>query len=114
MATDYRLKRIRQTQGGPISQTNVDSSTLNQWFGDTLITSRHEFVSAPMIAAASKVFLQPHWLGHVNSTVAVAAFVVSSIQAGSGFFISTTNSVAFGGAATPSVSVWWELKNPTA
>jgi hypothetical protein len=107
---NYRDKVNQKVLGGPTAFTNANSSSLNQWFGDTLITSRHEYVAAPLVAATSRVRLDAHFLSHVNSTPTVAmAFLSSSVQPGSGFYISATNSVAFAGTVPYSVAVWWEI-----
>lgn len=110
MAKFWPTKGIRQIQGGPVTQTVVGSTSANQYLGATLITSRDTFVGAPLVTATSRIFLQPLWLGPSSYGSAVT-FTVACLQAGSGFFISTINSIGFGAASTASVSVQWELKH---
>jgi hypothetical protein len=111
-ATNYRDKRFRKVQGGPVILTNAGSSSTNQWFGETVITSRHEYVGAPLVASTSRIALDVKWLGHTNSMALGYSFLTTSIQAGSGFYISATNSLAFAGTSTPSLAVQWEIRNP--
>jgi hypothetical protein len=105
---NYRDKLNQKVLGGPTAFTNANSSSLNQWFGDTLCTSRNTFVAAPLIAATDRVRLDAHWYG-TPSLAVWPGLVVSSTQAGSGFYISTVQSVGFGAAGTASVAVWWEI-----
>jgi hypothetical protein len=110
-STNYRNKFFRFVQGGPRTVANVDSSAANQWYGDTTCVSRNTFVAAPMVAATSRISLTPHWFGTPSLAVAPQLFV-SSVQAGSGFYISTVASVGFAAANQASFGVWWEVSNP--
>ena len=110
MAKFWPTKGIRIIQGGPLTQTVVASTSDNQYVGATLITSRDTYVGAPVVAAGSRIFLQPRWLGSTSYGAAVG-FHVASVQAGSGFYISTVNSIGFAAAGAASVSVWWEVKH---
>jgi len=105
------LKYDRSTIGGPFTLTNPGSTSSNQWFGSTLITSRHQNVSASIVAADSRILLSPEWYGVASLGVAVA-FHVSSKAAGAGFFISTVSSVGFAANAA-SCQVHWIVTNPT-
>jgi hypothetical protein len=111
-STNYRDKRFRKVQGGPVTVTNPGSTSVNQWFGETVMGSRHVFVAAPLVATTSRIRLDVVGYGTVNSGATATSFLVTSIQAGSGFIISTVNSISFGLAGTPSLGVWWELGNP--
>lgn len=108
---NFTLKYDRVVLGGATTQMNVSSTSLNQYAGDTVIVSRDTFVAAPLVAATSRIQLQAHWLG-TNSLSVNPGLVVSSIQAGSGFFITTVQSVGFSAAGGASYAAWWEIRNP--
>jgi hypothetical protein len=108
MAKFWPTKYMSLVQGGPVEQTVTGSTANNQYLGYTACTSRDTYVSAPLVQGDSAIFLQPQWRG-VSSFAVATAFHVSCVQAGSGFYISTINSIGFAASAA-SVSVWWEIK----
>ncbi len=112
-ATNYRDKRFRKVQGGPLTLTNVSSTSTNQWFGTQLISSRDQFVAAPLVAASSRFRLTPIWFG-VPSLSVFPQTAVYSVQAGSGFILSTVGSVGFAAAGAASYAIQWEIVNPRA
>jgi hypothetical protein len=109
MAKFWATKNLQIVQGAGVRQTVTGSNANNQYLGDTLITSRNTFVGAPVVTATSPIFIQPHWLGPASYAIGVN-FQISSVQPGSGFYISTINSVGFGAASAASVACWWEVK----
>lgn len=110
--SQYQHKGDRFTQGGPTTLVNQQSSTLNQYYGQITVTSRFQAVLAPVAAATSLVFFTPTINPAVNANSAAAGgpvFAVGSILVGSGFWITTPNSVA---VFSSGVLLNWELKNP--
>lgn len=107
----WPLKKLTPIVGAPQTFVNVASTTTNQYFGTTIITSRDTFVAAPVVAARSQIWLQPRWIGGMSSYGISPSFHVASIQAGSGFYISTVASCGFGAANTASVSVGWKIEH---
>jgi hypothetical protein len=108
-ATNYRDKRFRKVQGGPISYTT------GSWHGETVMGSRHVFVANPLVASTTRVRIDGiRAYGDVNSGATGTSFVITSLQVNTGFCISTVNSIAFATTSSPSLAVWWSLLNPKA
>ncbi len=111
MGSNFRDKQNSHVLGGPLRFSSIASGSPAEFQDTIVITSRDQVVNLPAFAAGAHVHLSPRWIGTASYAVAVN-FMVGSIMPGSGFYISTVNSVGFGGGAgtaTASVEVSYHI-----
>lgn len=107
MGTNYRNKSVRVVHGGAATVTNPNSTSSNQWFGTAAINSWWNPVSAPLVAATSRIALNMEFTG-AGSVSAIGVYVCSK-AAGTGFYINANSTAAI---ATASLTCHWKIENP--
>lgn len=89
MARDYSARGQRPVQSAPTILTNPASTSTNQWFGSTRITSAAGntwFIAAPLVQANGYVHFNIAAASVPGSQV-IPPFYVLSVVPGSGFTI---------------------------